>query len=483
MKAALVVFFALLATSALAHGDHDHAHDHDHDEDDHDHPSDVLTLTSETFHSVVDPAELILVEFYAPWCGHCKKLAPEYEVAATQLKGQVPIAKVDCTVHKDVCDENGVQGFPTLKVFRKGSATAYEKGRTSADIVSYMKKQKQPVIVKITSADELATFKTADALAVVAFIDEDHASYAAFKSTAEKLRDDASFGIAPASLNAAHGGKIVLYRTFDEPEVVFSGEASAEGIEKFVKAESFPLFGEIGPTNYGKYVERGTPIAWFFLDSAKENSLADAQAAVKDVAAAHKGAISFVHLDGHKWGSHGKNLGLASTTPGLLLEDRSKPKRFVFPTTDTFKAEELATFFKDFVDGKLQAHVKTQPVPADNNGPVKVIVGSTFDSIVNDPTKNVLVEFYAPWCGHCKTLEPKYNDLGEEYKDHTDVVIAKVDATENDVPAEIEGFPTLIFYPTNNKKGVPYEGERSKEALSAFIKKNSVAPGAKHDDL
>ena len=72
---------------------------------------------------------------------------------------------------------------------------------------------------------------------------------------------------------------------------------------------------------------------------------------------------------------------------------------------------------------------------------MQVVVGKTFKEIVNDPTKDVLIEFYAPWCGHCKSLEPKYNELGEKFKNVDDIVIAKMDATANDVPIpyKVEG--------------------------------------------
>lgn len=56
---------------------------------------------------------------FAPWCGHCKALAPEYEEAATSLKEKgIHLAKVDCTEEADLCKDQGVEGYPTLKVFR-----------------------------------------------------------------------------------------------------------------------------------------------------------------------------------------------------------------------------------------------------------------------------------------------------------------------------------------------------------------------------
>lgn len=50
---------------------------------------------------------------------------------------------------------------------------------------------------------------------------------------------------------------------------------------------------------------------------------------------------------------------------------------------------------------------------------IQVLVAENFDSIVNDDSKDVLIEFYAPWCGHCKNLEPKYNELGEKVRNRT----------------------------------------------------------------
>lgn len=82
-------------------------------------PSDVKSLTQDTFNDFINEHDLVLAEFFAPWCGHCKALAPKYEEAATQLKDKnIPLVKVDCTAEEELCRDQGVEGYPTLKIFR-----------------------------------------------------------------------------------------------------------------------------------------------------------------------------------------------------------------------------------------------------------------------------------------------------------------------------------------------------------------------------
>eukprot|EP00270_Netrium_digitus_P008235 TRINITY_DN244_c0_g1_i1.p1 TRINITY_DN244_c0_g1~~TRINITY_DN244_c0_g1_i1.p1 ORF type:complete len:395 (-),score=105.77 TRINITY_DN244_c0_g1_i1:89-1237(-) len=104
--------------------------------------SDVLSLTSETFDENVGKDSDALVKFYAPWCGHCKKMAPEYDRLGTIFKKikKVLIAKVDCDAHKDLCSRFGVSGYPTLKWFPKGSLQPedYNEGREISDFVEFI---------------------------------------------------------------------------------------------------------------------------------------------------------------------------------------------------------------------------------------------------------------------------------------------------------------------------------------------------------
>merc|ERR1719409_272112 len=83
-------------------------------------PAPVPSLTRATFDETITPDKLWLVKFYAPWCGHCKRLAPILEKVAEATEPSVArLGKIDCTTEKPLCSRYGVQGFPTLKLLHE----------------------------------------------------------------------------------------------------------------------------------------------------------------------------------------------------------------------------------------------------------------------------------------------------------------------------------------------------------------------------
>jgi len=119
---------------------------------------------------------------------------------------------------------------------------------------------------------------------------------------------------------------------------------------------------------------------------------------------------------------------------------------------------------------------------------VKVLTNDNFDGIALDKSKDVLVEFYAPWCGHCKSLEPTYNKVGKTFANEKNCVVAKVDADhEKELGTRfgISGFPTIKFFPKNNKAGEEYNGGRSEQDFIDFLNEkcgtNRVAGGGIDD--
>jgi protein disulfide isomerase family A protein 3 len=78
--------------------------------------------------------------------------------------------------------------------------------------------------------------------------------------------------------------------------------------------------------------------------------------------------------------------------------------------------ETFEKFLTDMKSGKLEPYLKSEPIPADNSGSVTIAVGKNFDDVVTNSDKDILIEFYAPWCGHCKKLAPIFDDLGDKVR-------------------------------------------------------------------
>ncbi|KAL9055666.1 MAG: hypothetical protein Q9162_003392 [Coniocarpon cinnabarinum] len=440
--------------------------------------SDVTQLQADTFEPFVKEHDLVLAEFFAPWCGHCKALAPEYEEAATTLKEKnIQLAKVDCTEEADLCQTYGVEGYPTLKVFRgPDSITPYAGQRKAPAIVSYMTKQSLPPVSTITK-DTIEDFKTADKVVLIAYVDsKDKASNETFTSVAESLRDFCLFGAtSDAELAKEEGVKapsIVLYKTFDEGKDVYEGQKfTEENIRAFLKSGATPLVGEVGPETYAEYMAAQIPLGYIFVESPEEKEKLSAE--MKPIAQKHKGAINLATIDAGAFGQHAQNLNLeVGKWPAFAIQETVKNEKYPLDQKTKINAKNVGKFVDDFVAGKLEPSVKSEPVPKSQDGPVTVIVAHNWKDVVMDSKKDVLVEFYAPWCGHCKALAPKYDELGSLFA-NTGATIAKVDATANDVPEEIGGFPTIKLYPADAKdKPIDYSGARTVEDLAKFVKEN-----------
>lgn len=161
----------------------------------------------------------------------------------------------------------------------------------------------------------------------------------------------------------------------------------------------------------------------------------------------------------------------------------SNSERYAMEPSDEFDSETLEAFVKNVKAGKISPIVKSSFPPAKNptNG-VWTVVGDTFEKLVTKAKQDILLEFYAPWCGHCKALEPVYKELAEKFQNEPRIRVMKLDATANDYPGhfEIKGFPT-IYYIKNRGQLVQYNGERTLAEMSKFIQENLENTPAKDE--
>jgi len=116
-----------------------------------------VVLTGSNFDAAIkeDPANSFwFLKFYAPWCGHCKRMAPVLDKVASQTLGKMAIGKIDCTVERPLCSQHKVKGYPTLKFALDGVVHDYPGGRTEADLVAFGQKMTRPMVSTVTTLSQ-----------------------------------------------------------------------------------------------------------------------------------------------------------------------------------------------------------------------------------------------------------------------------------------------------------------------------------------
>ena len=160
--------------------------------------------------------------------------------------------------------------------------------------------------------------------------------------------------------------------------------------------------------------------------------------------------------------------------PAFAIKDVVRG-RFPFDQRQDLSEEALSSFVQAFLQGELKPTIKSEPIPETQQGLVTMIVGATYENLVINNDKDVLVDYYTQWCGPCKAMYPTYEKLASLYASHKPgrdlVTIAKVDAEANDVPGDIRGFPTFILFPAGSKESpVSYDGPWTVDGFADFIR-------------
>jgi len=421
------------------------------------------------------------VEFYAPWCGHCKALAPEYAKAAQKLQAmesEIKLGKVDATEEGELAEQHGVRGYPTLKFFKNGKPLDYNGGRTADEIVSWLLKKTGPAAKALTTVAETKEFQESGEVVVVGFFKDVESDAAKqFLSTASAI-DDVAFAITSSDEVFAEykveGERVLLLKKFDEGRNDLEDGLTEDNITTFVRSNALPLVVEFNHETAQKVFGGDIKSHLLIFVSASSDEFTKQREAAQEVAKDFKGKVLFVtiNVDEEDHARIMEFFGMKKEDiPGLRLIHLEAEMAKYRPQSQEITTDNMRQFVQDYLDGKLKQHLLSQDLPADWDAtPVKVLVSSNFDEVAFDKSKDVLVEFYAPWCGHCKQLEPIYNQLGEKYAKSESILIAKMDSTANELEhTKIQSFPTIILYQKGDNKKIEYNGERTLEGISKFL--------------
>lgn len=488
----------------------------------------VAHLHDDDFDDFIQQHSSVLVMFYAPWCGHCKKMKPEYQEAATALKDEGIdgiLAAVDATKDKRLGEEYKIQGFPTVKYFRDGLFAFDFNERTADKIVEFMKDPKEPPpppppepkweevesdVVHLSDENFKSFLKKKKHCLVMFYAPWcGHCKKAKpeFMAAASQFKDDTKVAFAAmdctvyASVCTSHD--VTGYPTFKYFNYGKSSQKYMGGREEpdFVKFMKDPLSTETPQQPPAPAPEE----QWMDIDGHEHLHYLGAHN-FDTFLENHESVLVMFYAPwcGHckamkpAYGEAAKKLKLDGVSGVLASVDATQEtalaQRFEvrgYPTIKYFKNGKFAFDYKSgrttdsfvsFIKDPKEPPPPPAPEPAWNTvkSEVKHLTGDNFTQVTGE--KDVtLVMFYAPWCGHCKKAKPEYQSAADKITDKSRIMAA-VDCTapENKdlcSAEEVKGFPTIKLY-VKGRFLSEYNGARSSSEFLTFI---NNAPAAKEE--
>ena len=353
-------------------------------------------------------------------------------------------AQVDGTEEAELMDGEGVTGYPTLKFYRRGEPPiAYTGGRMAPEMVDWLEQKVGPPATILRTLETVQTFIEANDVAVVGFFpprdnneEEDDGEKEDRERYLEACKDYEDYGVhypvglaidAAAASHYEAQNRIVLFKpaagTSEKQHVVYSGQLTTLAIRDWITANALPDVVEFNHENAQKIFKSpndGQSHLLVFHNRSTADTFAAELAMLGRVAPEFRGSVIFVSVDVAEE-DHRRMvefLGVRhrinnDTYPTMRIvtmhggEASAGPVRYRPPKGMSVTEADVRLFVGDYVAGRVPRDYFVEPLPADwDSRPVKYLTAVNLKEVVEDTGKHVLVMFYAPWCGHCKTLMP-----------------------------------------------------------------------------
>ena len=439
----------------------------------------VPVLTDSNFDNFVKSHEWVFVKFYTPWCGHCKSMAPSYAELALEHGNRddgIPIAQMDCSIHKKITERFKISGYPTLKLFNRGFAIDFKGGRAKKDIEDFIQLKKQYQLTHIETMDEFEEIQNVN-LAGVYYLEskkpEDIEQFRRFALKYDKIPLAYTHN---KQIQEKMGGKgpatLIVIRDFDDGHKIVNKDQSfkdSELQEEFQKVR-YGFVMEHNDDVSAKVHEEKKPALYLFTDNKYGESLK----ILRQIAPKYTADFAFVYVDAtnEKVKRLCEFLGVTTNENVRLFVEKGQ-SAFKYKINE-INEQNIVQLLDDYKAGKARQYLKSDPVPTNNNKLVKDIVGANFNAEIVKGNKHFLLEIYAPWCGHCKRLDPIFQELANQLSGYPDIQLGKMDGTTNEYPKiESKGYPTILFFPKGKAdKPVKYEGEHDIQKFIVFLNRN-----------
>lgn len=318
---------------------------------------------------------------YAPWCGHCKHLAPIWDDAASKLLGKLNMGKIDCTVHTDVCNSYNVRGYPTLKYFRSGAVREYTGGRTLEAITTYADRVTGPAVGDV-DASNIAKFLASPGSKFLYFGTGSIKQDDVLVSTAERFVDSASFGMASdQALKSRYGvtstPMLVAIRgeSKDDTEL-YSGAWDAESLAGWISPRRVPVLGELTSANANDYMSMDEMTVLTLIDPAAASAKNMALKRAREVAIKHQGKLHFAWVDGNRLSGLVEQFELTNADLPQTVVWNSRDSLF-FNNKSVKTLAEIDAFVNDVLNERVEAKGEGRGWLADSIRAVEKLVSNT----------------------------------------------------------------------------------------------------------
>ena len=458
----------------------------------------VLSLEEEELDGYISKNQIVILDVYSPECPHCKELAPEFLKAAKTAKKQnkpYHFVKINGNQNPGLGPKFKITGYPTIKLFVNGSPIDYDGNRTADAIMDFIDKKSSRPSTLLSTLSEIKDVISGTGLrGILGTKDKKSLDY-----YLELIRDEDDFKFYDTSMElikeafpeVTDDPTFILLKDFDELKVSFSRYGLPKRyFKEFLRYHEYQIVNPCNEKIFGNLKgENSARVLILLLHDDKDPSIDEMREEFRKVAEEKRSteyAFIMSNISEGVCKNFAENNGIhQSDLPTIQLVHIKNWKSERFAHKGPFTKEAIDKFIKNWKDGNENQVYKSEQPPIENPGPVYKVVGATFDEMVIKPDQDVLVKFYAPWCGHCKNLAPIYEELAKKLSNDKHVKLVEIDSTQNEIPSvHIGSYPTLKLYTAADKDHpIPYEGERTTDAMETFLKEHSSFKNKEKPDL
>ena len=440
----------------------------------------ILVLTDNTFKDAEDTFDYIFVLFYALWHERSLELVDQFEKNINALIDEYPqigFAKVDAVYNKEYYNKYETTGYSSMILVSKGKQIgSYSGSMTTNELIPWLDDKALPPVIPIdTMKRYLKYYNKVNELPLFVYFGYDFNEYKSIEKIANEHTKEYTFvNVQDKELIAQLKGKentLKLYKKYDESEVILKESITYERLVSFVNTYAHPMI-----MNYSKdakeYVFDKNHSSLLFLVN-NENKMTEI---INSVSEATREKIQTVvaNVNESSAKTFQRQLQMRKIPCILLVDLRLHPRMYLLDKDIMNNKEAIIKFVNDWYDNKVPK--KYLRIPGELKGTVFTVTEKTFNQEVIDNDKDVFVKFYAPWCGHCKKMAPKFEELAERLNKNEKLQLVEVDATANKIEGmNITSYPTLMMYSAGKKSSpVKYSGEYSVNAMESFVKKQAT---------